>query len=146
MSKKDFLVRNGTYNKHYEKVKSAKFTGDDFFDSMDVVQVKYEMLKEVIKDGRSVSDAAYDFGFSRTAFYSIKDAFDERGMSGLTPEKPGPKKPHKMTSEYQAQIDEHITRNPKISSGELAALLSKNSAITISKRTIQRYQAKKKQR
>ena len=145
MGKKDFLMGNGTYNKRYEKVKSARFIGDEFFDPMDIVQVKYEMLKDVMKDGKAVSDAANDFGFSRTAYYSIKDAFDKQGVTGLAPEKPGPRKPHKMTQECQTQIDAYIEREPGISSGELAAALSKNSAISISKRTVERYRAKKKQ-
>ena len=144
MGKKDFLLGNRTYNKHYEKVKSAKFIGDEFFDPMDIVQVKYEMLKEVMKDGKAVSNAAYDYGFSRTAYYGIKAAFDKQGVSGLAPEKPGPKKPHKMTPEYQTQIDDYLARQPGISSGEIAESLSKDSSITVSKRTIERYRAKKK--
>jgi transposase len=146
LSKKDFLVGNGTYNKHYEKVKSARFIDDGFFDPMDIVQVKYEMLKEVMRDGKAVTDAADDFGFSRTAYYSIKDAFDKHGVSGLTPEKPGPKKPRKLTPKYQTQIDEYIARKPGISSGELAVILNKKGDITVSRRTIERYRAKKKQR
>ena len=68
LEKKDFLIKNGTYNKNYENVKNSKFIEDDFFDPMDIAQVKYEMLKEVEKSGRSITDAADDFGFSRTAF------------------------------------------------------------------------------
>jgi hypothetical protein len=38
----------------------------EFFDPRDLVQVKYEMLRRVRIDGASVSQAARDFGFSRT--------------------------------------------------------------------------------
>ena len=145
LSKKEFLEGNGTYNKHYDRVKSARFIDDEFFDPTDIVQVKYEMLKEVMKNGRAVTDAAHDFGFSRTAYYSIKSAFDEQGVTGLIPEKPGPKKPHKMTSEFQARIDEYIAREPRISSGELVSNLDVNGDIPVSKRTVERYRAKKKQ-
>lgn len=144
MSKKDVLQGNGTYNRNYGKVKNARFAGDDFFDPMDIVQVKYEMLKDVAKGGRPVSSSADDFGFSRTAYYSIKDAFDKQGISGLIPEKPGPKGPHKLTPECQKQINDHIAKNPKASSGEIAAVISDNNCVNISKRTVERYRAKKK--
>ena len=144
MSKKDILQGNGTFNKNHEKVKDARFAGDDFFDPMDIVQVKYEMLKDVAKHGRPVSGAAVDFGFSRTAYYGIKAAFDKHGVSGLIPEKPGPKKPHKLTAEHQGLIDDYIAKNPGASSGELAAMISGNNDFTISKRTVERYRAKKK--
>jgi len=144
MSKKEVLLGNGTFNRNYEKVMDARFIGDDFFDPMDIVQVKYEMLKDVAKNGRSVSDAANGFGFSRTAYYSIKQAFDSQGVSGLTPEKPGPKQPHKLTPVYQQQIDDYITKNPGVSSSELVAVLNEHNAAGISKRTVERYRAKKK--
>lgn len=143
MDKKDFLIENGTYNRNYSRVKDARFADDDFFDPMDIAQVKYEMLKEVEKNGRPVTDAANDFGFSRTAFYSIKEAFAQKGVQGLIPKKPGPKKPHKMTPKYQELIDKRIAENPRISSGELSALIGKDG-VNVSKRTIERYRAKKK--
>jgi transposase len=148
IGKKDVMLGNGTFNRNFEKVKDPRFVGDDFFDPMDIVQVKYEMLKDVAKNGKTVSGAADDFGFSRTAYYSIRDAFEKNGIPGLIPEKPGPKKPHKLTTEYQRQIDDHISSTPGASSGELAAAINSGSGIgiSISKRTVERYRAKKKQR
>jgi transposase len=144
ISKKEILQGNGTYNKNYEKVKDARFIGGDFYDPMDIVQVKYEMIKDVSGGGKSVTDAADDFGFSRAAYYGIKDAFDKQGVSGLIPEKRGPRSPHKLTPEYQKQIDDYIANKPGASSAELAAAISGDSATGISKRTIERYRAKKK--
>ena len=145
LSKKEILQENGTYNKNYKRVKDARFSSEDFFDPMDVVQVKYEMLKDVEKNGKTVSCAADDYGFSRTAYYSIKEAFDNQGVVGLIPEKPGPRAPHKLTPEYQQQIDDLVSKKPWTSSGELAEALNENNAINISKRTVERYRAKKKQ-
>jgi len=146
MSKKEILQGNGTYNRNHEKVKDARFIADDFYDPMDIVQVKYEMIKDVARGGRSVTDAADGFGFSRTAYYGIKDAFDRQGVSGLIPDKPGPKKPHKLTPERQRQIDEYIASKPGASSAELAAVIGADNAVGVSKRTIERYRAKKKPR
>ena len=105
MSKKNILIENGTYNKNYKNVKAPKFTNGHFFDPMDIAQVKYEMLKEVERDGMTVTDAAYNYGFSRTAYYNIKEAFGAQGIRGLISEKTGPKNPHKLTPEYQKRID-----------------------------------------
>lgn len=144
MSKKDVLQMNGTYNRNHEKVRDARFIGDDFYDPMDIVQVKYEMIKGVVRDGKSVTDAADGFGFSRTAYYSIKGAFDKQGVSGLIPEKPGPKRPHKLTPEFQMQIDDYLASKSGASSAELAAIVNRNNGVSISKRTVERYRAKKK--
>jgi len=144
LGKKEFLLENGTYNKNHEKVKAAKFNGSNFFDPMDIVQVKYELLKEVVNNGKAVTCASEDFGFSRTAYYAIKTAFDKQGVSGLIPEKPGPRKAHKLTEEYRRQIDDYISKNPGASSVELTAAINKNGTVTISRRTVERYKAKKK--
>ena len=144
MSKEDILMENGTYNKKYKNVKTPKFIDDHFFDPMDIVQVKYEMLKEVEREGVTVTDATDNYGFSRTAYYNIKDAFSKQGIKGLIPERTGPKSPHKLTREYQKRIDECVAGNPGISSNEIAELLNKDGSINISKRTIERYRAKKK--
>jgi transposase len=144
MSKKKILQGNGTYNRSHEKVKDARFIEGGFYDPMDIVQVKYEMIKDVESAGKSVTDSASEFGFSRTAYYGIKDAFDKQGVSGLIPEKPGPRSPHKLTEEYQKQIDDYLANKPGASSAELAAMISRDDAISISKRTIERYRAKKK--
>jgi transposase len=144
MSKKDILMENGTYNKNYKNVKALKFIDDRFFDPMDIAQVKYEMLKEVERNGVTITDAADSYGFSRTAYYSIKEAFSTQGIKGLIPEKTGPKSPHKLTREYQKLIDEWVADNPSVSSNEIAERLNQNGAIHVSKRTIERYRAKKK--
>jgi len=144
MSKRDILVENGTYNKNYMHVKAPKFIDDRFFDPMDIAQVKYEMLKEVERNGMTITDATDNYGFSRTAYYNIKDAFGERGIKGLIPEKTGPKSPHKLTQEYQRRIDEWVSGNPGISSNEIAELINQDGNISVSKRTVERYRAKKK--
>jgi transposase len=144
MSKKDILRENGTYNKNYMNVKTPKFVDGRFFDPMDIAQVKYEMLKEVERNGMTITDATDNYGFSRTAYYNIKDAFSAQGIKGLIPDKPGPKSPHKLTLEYQKRVDELIAGNPGISSNEIAKMVNKDGVINISKRTIERYRAKKK--
>jgi hypothetical protein len=52
-----------------------------FFDPRDLLQVKYEMVRRVHKDGWSVSRAAAAFGFSRISFSRIQHAFQAKGVS-----------------------------------------------------------------
>jgi len=144
-NKKDILMKNGTYNKNHEKVTAPKFLGDTFYDPMDIAQVKYEMLKDVEKKETTVADAASDYGFSRAAFYNIKEAFSKQGIKGLIPEKPGPRKPHKLTQECQVLIDGYVAENPRISSSEITERIKRENDIQMSKRTVERYRAKKKQ-
>lgn len=144
MGKKQILLANGTYNKNYEKVKNDKFLTDSFYDTMDIVQVKYEMLKDAVDDSRGIAQVADDFGFSRASFYNVKEAFDKKGLSALVPEKTGPKKPYKLSGTYQDYIDRYIAEKPKASSNEIAKNIKKDKGVDINKRTVERYRSKKK--
>ena len=144
LGKKEILLANGTYNRKHEKVKNEKFFTHSFYDSMDIVQVKYEMLKDAAVGNRVIAQIADDYGFSRASFYKIKDAFDSKGLSALVPEKTGPKKPKKLTESHQEYIDRYVSEKPKASSNEIAMSLKKDKGIGISKRTVERYRSKKK--
>jgi ABC-type Na+ transport system ATPase subunit NatA len=56
-----------------------------------LLQVKYEMLRQVHVDKRAVSRTAKEFGFSRPSFYQAEFAFEQGGFSGLLPQKRGPR-------------------------------------------------------
>lgn len=144
MNKKEILLANGTFNKNHEKVKDEKFLTEPFYDPMDIVQVKYEMLKDATEGSRQIAKLADEFGLSRASFYKIKEAFESRGLSALVPEKPGPKKPYKLTEPYKEYIDKYISEKPKASSNEIAANLRKDKGMKVSKRTVERYRSKKK--
>ena len=90
----------GALNTH--SVSDDLFNGSDFFDSRDLVQVKYEMLRRVHKEGESVGRAAASFGFSRPSFYKNSREFERQGIPGLLPRKRGPRSRHKLTAEVLA--------------------------------------------
>ncbi len=81
--KTQLLQDSGTLNPHAEQVTDELFQQYVFFDSADLVQVKYEMLRCVEREGRSVSQAALDFGFSRRHFYVIQRQFAEGSFQGV---------------------------------------------------------------
>ena len=75
--KPERLKEYGAFNPHPEKVTEELFLDSllDFFDPRDLIQVKYEMLRAVDKEGRSVKEASEAFGFSRPAFYQAQSQF-----------------------------------------------------------------------
>ena len=74
--KRGALDQNGTLNAYWEDVGDELFSGSEFFDPRDLLQVKYEMLRCVRQDGVAVSKAAKTFGFSRVSYYQIQHAYD----------------------------------------------------------------------
>jgi len=126
----------GALNTH--PVSDALFSDSDFFDPRDLVQVKYEMLRRVHKEGESVSRATVLFGFSRPSFYQSSKEFEREGIPGLLPRKRGPQRRHKLTAEVLAFVQ-------KLSTGEhppgVPALLDeveKHFGIRVHRRTLER--------
>ena len=95
--KTESLKKYGSLNPHPSKVAEKMFSDSalEFFDPRDLVQVKYEMLRAVDKEGRSVKQASEAFGFSRPAFYQARSQFKQGGVIGLVKNRPGPKSAHK---------------------------------------------------
>ena len=107
------------------------------------MQVKYEMLRDAEDSGRPIGVVTEEFGFSRTAYYNVKESFEKNGMSALIPEKTGPKKPHKLTGDLQEFVEEYVAEHPGASATGIAAAIRSEKGLSISKRTIERYSAKK---
>ena len=143
MLKEESLKGNGSFNKNFMNVHANVFKSSIFFDAKDLVQVKYEMLRAVSKDGESVTDAADDFGFSRKTYYQINKAFNEGGLNALMPKKPGPRGPSKLHGKVAEFIETYVSEHKNIKAGELATKLEAELDIRVHPRTIERYLEKK---
>ena len=97
--KSDALQQKACLNPHPERVQDPLFTSAEFFDSRDLVQVKYEMVRRVRVDGQPVSHSAAAFGFSRPSFYEAQSALEQGGLAALVPKKRGPRQAHKLGPE-----------------------------------------------
>jgi transposase len=86
-------------HRHPETVQDEVFRSDSFFDTRDLVQVRYEMLRRHRIDGKAVSEVAHSFGVSRQAFYVTDASFRTGGLPGLLPRRRGPRRAHKCTDE-----------------------------------------------
>ena len=137
--KADFLRKSGALNPRPGGVKDEQFAGTDrFFDVRDLVQVKYEMLRRVQKDGWSVSQAAKLFGFSRPSFYEAKESLEKEGLPGLLPRTRGPKGPHKLTEEALEYLESELSADPPKSPQELEKVLVDRFKIQVHPRSIGR--------
>ncbi len=142
--KRQRLQDSGTLNPNAEQVTDELFQQYAFFDSEDLVQVKYEMLRCVEKEGRSVSQAARDFGFSRRHFYVIQRQFAERGFQGLVPEKRGPRGAHKLDAAVMAFVRQALDEDPSLKAPALARLIQAQFHRQVHPRSIERALARKK--
>lgn len=143
MIKQDILLKNGTFNRNHAKVTEQRFINNAFYDSRDLAQVKYEMLRAVRESGESVEDVSIRFGFSRAGYYKVKNSFEKEGLSAFVSNKTGPRNAWKLTKEYQRFIDGYLLENPDAGSREIASILKVERGLEISTRTIDRYHNRK---
>ena len=142
------LKAHGALNPHPEKVTYSLFIDSslEFFDPNDLVQVKYEMLRSVEKEGCLVTNAAKKFGFSRPSFYQAQSEFKKHGVAGLTRGQPGPKSAHKLTDEIMEFIDKSIKEGQPLRSRMLAPKIKERFEVEIHPRSIERSVARRKKK
>jgi transposase len=145
-AKAERLKQLGILNRHPERVQAPLFYSRRFFDARDLVQVKYEMLRQVSRDGASKADSAALFGMSRPAFYQAEAALARDGLSGLLPHPRGPKGGHKLTSEVIGFIERCLEGDPDMHARALAAEIKAKLGLSVHRRTIERALARKKKR
>lgn len=137
-SKREILRQFGALHTAAETVRDELFLGQEFFDPRDLVQVKYEMLRRVRVDGRPVSQVAHDYGFSRTAFYQALSSFEQQGLPGLIPKRPGPKHAHKLSDVVLEFIEEQLLADELLRSVALAEMVQQKFGISVHPRSIER--------
>jgi len=140
------LKGSNTLNPHPERVTDVLFQKHDFFDSRDLLQVKYEMIRRVQFDGWTVSRAADAFGFSRPSFYHALEAFQEHGLSGLMPNKRGPRQAHKLSPEVLDFVRQQRVVEPTMSSTAITLLIEKQFGISVHPRSIERALVRRKKK
>jgi len=143
-SKEQSLRDHNVLYKNAARVADELFQSLDFFDSRDLIQVKYEMVRRVQKNGWSVKRAASVFGFSRISYYKTLHLIETQGLIGLMPKKRGPKQATKITDAVIAFIEERLEKTPGLSSAKLKNLLATELAVHVHKRTIERALQRKK--
>ncbi len=136
--KLDALRRQRTLNPKPDSIKAPLFQAGEFFDSRDLVQVKYEMLRQARQAGSSVTETAAAFGFSRVAFYQIRREFEQNGLTGLLPKRRGPKAAHKLTGEIMDFVSHIRIQDSSLRTLVLVELVKQQFGITVHRRSIER--------
>jgi transposase len=141
------LRRHHALNGRPEAVGDPAFTsGNPFFDPLDLVQVKYEMLRRVRQEGLPVSQAAAAFGFSRPSYYQAQASFDEGGLPGLLPQRPGPQRAHKLSAAVVDLMEQALSEDPSLSSRALAQLLEERQGLRVHVRSVERALARRRKK
>jgi transposase len=146
--KTESLKKYGALNPHPQRVTETVFSDSmlEFFDPRDLVQVKYEMLRAVDKEGRSVKQASQAFGFSRPAFYQAQSQFKQEGVTGLVKKRPGPKSAHKLTADVLAFIEEKLEEGKPLRARKLAPLIRDKFGKDVHPRSIERAVMRRKKK
>jgi len=133
------LRRQHALNPPAQPVSDSAFTsGNNFFAARDLVQVKYEMLRRVNEDGQPVTEAAADVGFSRPSFYQAQAVFEAEGLPGLVPQRPGPKRAHKLSEEVVDRLEQTLKTDPSLNSAQLAQHLEEELGLRVHRRSVER--------
>jgi transposase len=136
--KRATLREQGALNPHPDAVTERLFQDNGFFDPSDMVQVKYEMLRQVAVDDKPVTQAAARFGLSRVAFYMARRAFAQSGLLGLLPKKRGPRKASKLTDKVMSFLNAALRQDATLNAAELATRLQERFDFTVHPRSIEK--------
>ena len=136
--KVEALRAERSLNPRPEAVTDAEFSNSEFFDARDLVQVKYEMVRKVRVDGAAVARSAASFGFSRPSFYQAARALDAGGLPALVPERPGPRRAHKLTEEVVAFARGLLEADPSLRSADLVSAIEGRFAVRVHPRSVER--------
>ena len=138
------LKRTGNLNPHPTAVSDTLFRENPFFDSKDLLQVRYEMLRRHRVEGASIVDVSSTFGVSRPTFYQAQTAFERGGLTGLLPKQRGPKEGHKLSGEVVEHVRNLKTSSPGLSTVECIQAVEERFGITVHRRSLERAMAGKK--
>ncbi len=145
-AKTESLQQSGSLYRRCEQVTDPLFQQSEFFDRRDLLQVKYEMLRSVRTDGRSVAEAARRFGFSRVAYYQTLQAFRAGGLPGLVRKKPGPRGPHKLSQCVVEFLRRAVAANGSLRARQLVRMVRRKFCLSVHPRTIERALAKREKK
>lgn len=123
---------------HPDRVRAPLFDDHAFFDPLDSVQVKYELLRQREVDGAPLGRSCEQFGFSRESYRQILERFRREGMAGLFGRKRGRRGPLKVNDELRQLIGSEHHSDPTLSPEQLAQRGEQRTGIGVSRRTIYR--------
>ena len=136
--KADFLRKEGLLNPRPGRVVHSLFDSLDFFDPLDLPQVRYEMLRAARVEGLSVAKACHLFGFSREYFYRLERSFMERGYVALLGARMGRRPLIALNQEIVNFLVHRKIEEPQVSGEQLRKEIKSLYKVDCSRRTVER--------
>jgi transposase len=130
--KKKFLEQEGLINPKPERVSHP------LFETLNLPQVRYEMIRTARVENISVSKACELFGFSREYFYKLERSFMARGYVALLGSTMGRRPIIALNQEIVNFIVHRKMEQPTVSGENLRQELQKLYNVDCSRRTVER--------
>jgi len=137
-AKTKFLQKEGLINPRPERVIHSIFQTHDFFDRLDLPQVRYEMLRIARVEGIPVTDACKLFGFSREYFYRLEREFMSRGYVSLLGSFRGRRPLIALNQEIVNFIIHRKMTKPSLTGEDLRNEIKTSYQVECSRRTVER--------
>jgi transposase len=134
----NFLQKEGLLNPKPERVRHSLFQANDFFDPLDLPQVRYEMLRMARVDHAPVSEACKQFGFSREYFYRLERDFLLRGYVSLLGSFRGRRPLIALNQEIVNFIIHRKMTTPNLTGEDIHKELKTTYQVECSRRTVER--------
>jgi transposase len=137
-AKRAFLEATGALHPHPDRVRAQPFRQQRFFDPLDKVQVKYEMVRAHVVDAEPVAHVARGYGVTRETVYASTRRLAARGVLGLADEKRGRKGPLKVSSAMRSFIIEARRTEAALTTSALAERVATEFGVIVHKKTVER--------
>lgn len=137
-SKTEFLQAQGLINPKPTRVVHPLFQDIEFFDPLDIAQVRYEMLRIARVDGTSVKEACRLFGFSREYFYQLERSFMASGYVGLLGSTKGRRPIIALNQEIVNFLIHRKMTDPQLTGEDLRKEIVDDYQVECSRRTVER--------
>jgi len=137
-AKTKFLRKEGLINPKPERVTHPLFETHDFFDRLDLPQVRYEMLRMARVEQIPVTDACRLFGFSREYFYRLERQFMSRGYVSLLGSLRGRRPLIALNQEIVNFIVHRKMTKPSLTGEDLRNEIKTTYQVECSRRTVER--------
>lgn len=137
-SKRKFLEKEGLLNPKPERVSHPLFETLDFFDPLDLPQVRYEMIRAGRAEKIPIAEACKLFGFSREYFYKLERVFMARGYAALIGSTMGRRPIIALNQEIINFIAHRKFEAPELSGEKLRQEIERVYSVACSRRTVER--------
>ncbi len=102
--------------------------------------------KERMYELKKGATTARSFGLSRPTVYQALSAFEQGGLVALEPQKPGPRRAHKLNEEVVNFLEDTRADTPHLGIAELVVAVEEQFGLSVHPRSIERALVRRKKK